>query len=143
MKFNDFWNIQFGSQEIFTKSESLTKKELVEVQQMIYELQQKGYNSSKIIKALQQVNKKLAEKWRAERTYWTEVKRQETDKIKEAGDALDIKEYYVILSPNACDICKKKSENGRKVFKGTDLQKDGYGHIPPFHPNCYCILVPK
>lgn len=140
MNFKDYWKIQNGAP--FEKSR-LTKTELQSVQNKIADLQKKGWISSKIITSIQKMNPKLSERWKAERVYWTEVKRDDTAVVGEAGDDLGIDKYSVILSPNACKTCIKKSDNGRKIFKTSDIEKSGYGHVPPFHPNCYCILVPK
>ena len=128
--------------EPFEKAERLSETEIIEVQRTIGELQKKGLPSSKIISALQKQNPKLSEKYRAERAYWTEVKHQDTQKVGEAGEELDFETFKVILSPNACKTCHEKTNNGTKLFKSADLQKAGYGHIPPFHPNCYCIMIP-
>jgi hypothetical protein len=139
--FREFWKAQNGN-DIFEKKVALTKAEIVEVQNKIAELQKKGFPSSKIITALQKFNSKLSERWKAERAYWTETKVDDTDLIGEAGDDLGISRYKVILSPNPCPICVKKTSNGNKLFKAADLNKSGYGHVPPFHPNCYCIIFP-
>ncbi len=127
--------------ETFGKS-ALTKAELIGIQNTIAELQKKGLPSSKIIEALQKQNKKIAEKWRAERAFWTEVKSFDTKKIGEAGEELDITKYKIILSPNACKTCRMKSDNGRKIFTQKDIAKTGYGQFIPWHPNCYCLAIP-
>jgi hypothetical protein len=139
--FKEFWKAN-NDLEIFEKKASLTKSEIIEIQDKISQLQKKGYPSSKIITALQKFNSKLVDRWKAERAYWTEVKSIDSQIVGDAGDDLGISKYKVILSPNACEICRNKSEDGRKIFKSTDIEKSGYGHVPPFHPNCYCILIP-
>jgi SPP1 gp7 family putative phage head morphogenesis protein len=139
--FTDYWKARMHGQEMFAKS-SLTKSELRQVQDTIAQLQKKGLPSSEIITALQKQSKNLRMRWKAERVYWTEVKSFDTKKIGEAGEELDIVNYKVILSPHACKTCRMKSEGGRKIFKSTDIEKAGYGHVPPFHPNCYCLLIP-
>lgn len=140
--FKDIWNITFHGADSFEKSEKLTKAELLAIQNLIAKMQSRGVMSSRIITALQKSNRKLAERWKAERAYWTEVKRSDTSLVGDAGDHLDIDKYRVILSPHACEVCRGKTRNGSRVFKSTDLEKAGYGHVPPFHPNCYCILIP-
>ena len=140
-QFTDYWKIQNGA-DPFEKSK-LTKAELMKVRDTIAKLQEKGMPSSKIISALQKLNGKLTERWKAERAYWTEVKRDDTKVVGQAGDDMGFDDYKVILSPNACKTCVAKTDNGRKIFKTADLEKSGYGHVPPFHPNCYCILIPK
>jgi hypothetical protein len=140
--FTKWWKVQIQNKELFEKSEYLTKSELLEIQRTIYELQKKGLPSSKIILALQKQNKKLAQKWRAERAFWTETKATDTKKIGEAGEELDITKYKVILSPSACEACRSKCDNGHKIFKSSDIEKAGYGHVPPFHPNCFCVMIP-
>jgi len=127
---------------MFEKSGALTKAEIVAVQNKIAELQSKGFPSSRIIASLQKFNGKLSEKWKAERAYWTEVKVDDTQTVAGLGDDIGISKYRVVLSPNACKICREKSQEGSKIFKNSDLEKSGYGHVPPFHPNCYCILIP-
>lgn len=140
--FAEFWKMKMHGIEPFEKAAKLSKSELVQIQRMIGNLQKKGYISSDIITALQKANSKLSEKWRAERAYWTEVKKLDTNTIGEIGDELDLSDYQVILSPNACEKCREKTENGSKIFKNSDIQKSGYGHVPPFHPNCFCIMIP-
>lgn len=144
MKFKDYWTlIQKTESDILIKSSTkLTKAELIGIQNTIHELQEKGYNADKIIKYLQEHNKKLSEKYKAERAFFTELKRLDTDEVKDSAEYLDLEEYEVILSPNACPICRKKTNNGNKVFNHKEISKDGFGHAPPFHPNCYCILIP-
>ncbi len=60
-----------------------------------------------------------------------------------AGD-LGFKNYKVVLSPSACAVCRRKTNNGAKVFGEAEvMQKAGeYGKFVPFHPNCYCVAVP-
>lgn len=139
-KFKKFW--QNLNQEIFEKSEALTKIELDEVDKKIKQLQAKGWSSSKIIKALQDFNSKLSEEHRASAAYWTAVKTDDTKAIGKLGEDLGITKYKTVLGPNACKICRNKTENGRKVFKNSDIKKSGWGHVPPFHPNCFCIMIP-
>lgn len=126
----------------FEKADALSKSELSTISNIIIKLQAKGFPSSEIITHLQKSSPKLAERWKAERAYWTEVKRDDTEKVGEAGDYLGIERYKTILSPNPCPICIKKTANGTKIFKSSEVAKSGYGYVPPFHPNCYCILIP-
>lgn len=141
MRFQDYWRALNGQE--FEKAQKLSKAELLDVQSTISRLQKKGLPSSQIITALQKANGKLSERWKAERAYWTEVKKDDTEVVGDAGEDIGISKYKVILSPNACKTCIEKSDNGQKIFKNTDIQKSGYGHVPPFHPNCYCILIPQ
>ncbi len=138
MNFKDKWK-QLNS---FEKSNALTKSELEFVRSVIGEKQRKGWISSRTIKYLQQSVPKLSLKYRAETAYWTEVKHQDTKLIAESGDDMGIEDYKVILSPDACKLCREKTQEGRKVFKSSEVQKAGIGHVPPFHPNCYCVLIP-
>lgn len=142
MNFKDFWKAENYDIQPFEKAR-LNKSELQAVQIKISELQKKGLPSSKIISMLQKMNSKLSERWKAERAYWTTVKQDDTQVVGEAGEDLGIDKYSVILSPHACKVCREKTQNGAKIFKSSDVQKSGFGHVPPFHPNCYCILVPK
>jgi hypothetical protein len=140
--FQEHWKMQMHGIEPFEKAR-LTKSEIMNVQDTIAALQKRNLPSSQIITALQKQQPKLAMRWKAERAYWTEVKRNDTEKVGEAGEELDFERYRVILSPNACHICREKTRNGAKLFKSADLHKSGYGHVPPFHSNCYCILIPE
>ncbi len=141
VNFNDFWKMNNGF--VSFEKAKLTKAELVVIQNTIKTMQDRGYTSSKIIDALQKKNAKLSERWKAERVFYTESKRDDTQIVGEMGDEVGFTEYKVILSPNACKTCIAKSDNGRKIFKNSDIAKAGYGHVPPFHPSCYCILIPK
>jgi hypothetical protein len=124
------------------KAEKLSKSEIEFCRDIIKDSQKKGLTSSKTIALLQKTVPKLAEKWRAERVYWTEVKKDDTDMVANAGDDLGIDKYRVILSPHACPLCIRKTDNGEKIFKSNEAEKSGYGHVPPFHPNCYCLWIP-
>ncbi len=132
--FSQFWKAKSG--------EALTEKEIVEVAKRIDFLQKKGRISSSIIEDLQKFNGKLSEKYRAEAAYWTEVKKKDTEKVAEIGKELGISKYKVILSPNACKICKEKTSYGKKIFDEKEINKTGYGQSVPWHVNCYCIVVP-
>lgn len=133
--FKTFWKIS-------NDDKALTKSELVDIQNRISYLQKRGFPSSKIITSLQNYNKKIAERWKAERAFWTEVKQKDTKMVGEIGQELDITKYKVILSPNACPICINKTDNGEKVFNNKDIEKTGWGKFVPWHPNCYCIVYP-
>ena len=137
-RFKQYWK----SMTEFAKSNALTKSEIDFVRSVIGEKQRRGWISSKIIKHLQESVPKLSEKYRAEQAYWTEVKHQDTKLIAEAGDDLGIDSYKVILSPDACELCRKKTDNGTKIFTSAEVNKAGYGNFVPFHPNCYCVLIP-
>lgn len=138
--FKEFWKANNGG-EAFAKA-SLSKAEIMEVQERISQLQKKNYPSSQIITALQKLNPKLNERWKAERAFWTETKKNDSAIIGETGDDLGISKYKVILSPHPCQLCVKKTDGGHRIFKNSDMEKSGYGHVPPFHPNCYCIVIP-
>lgn len=142
-EFREYYKSLFITDGEFYKSSALSDKEIVDVRRYIKALQDKGATSKIIIKHLQSFSPKIKELWKAERVYYTEIKREDTKVVAQAGEDLEIKSYRVILSPNACETCRKKTNSGSKIFKNSDLQKDGYGHIPPFHPNCYCALLPK
>lgn len=140
MSFTDYWKANNGI--VTFEKAKLTKSELVEVQNTIARLQKKGYPSSKIISALQKKNAKLSERWKAERAFWTEVKRDDTGIVGDLGEEVGFTKYKVILSPNACKVCVDKTNGGRKIFSNKDIEKAGYGQFVPWHPNCYCIAVP-
>jgi F like protein len=142
-KFKEMWVAKGMNNEEFAKAQRLSLKEIRDIRNYIKALQDQSAPSSTIITHLQKFTPKLEEKWKAERAYFTEMKRLETQTIKDAGKDLGITKYRVILSPSACDICRKATNNGRKTFDKSDMQKSGYGHVPPFHPNCYCAAIPK
>lgn len=128
--------------EYFTKAKRLNQQEIRAVNETIVRMQKRNVPSSQIITALQKQQPKLSERYKAERAYWTAVKTDDTQKVALAAEELDFDKYRVILSPNACHECIHKTNDGRKIFKNTDIAKSGYGHVPPFHPNCYCIMIP-
>lgn len=128
--------------ETFQKAD-LSVVELQKVQETIARLQKRGLPASKIINSLRRSIPGLSEPWKAKRAFWTELKSMDTEKVVEAGEILDVDKYRVILSPSACKICREKTGNGSKIFKSEDVNKSGYGHAPPFHPSCFCILVPQ
>ncbi len=134
--FKEYWKKQNTDAFTFEKAEALSLKELEEVRSLIAEKQNRGWISSKIITELQKQFEKLSEKWKAERAYWTEVKKQDTEVIAEAGDELEIQKYKVLLSPHPCEICIQKTDNGEKIFTQEDVNKTGYGEFVPWHPNC-------
>lgn len=143
MKFSQFWKeYNDPNYEILLKA-SLSDRELSAIRKKITELQGMGKSSSEIVTSLQRFNPKLSEKWKAQRAYWTEVKQRDTKIVGKAIEELDIEKFKVVLSPDPCPICVKKTNNGTKIFKSSDIQKGGYGHVPPFHPNCYCIVIPQ
>ena len=141
-EFREYYKSLYLTDNEFYKA-SLTEKEIIDIRRYIKALQEKGATSKIIISHIRKFTPKLQELWKAERVYYTEIKREDTKIVGDAGKELEIKSYRVVLSPNACAECHKKTSNGTKVFKNSDIQKAGYGHVPPFHPNCYCVLLPK
>ncbi len=124
------------------KASKLSQKDLEEARGLIAYYNKRRYTATQTINALTRKFSKLADPVDAARVYWTETKRDDTDAVLELGEEIGFTTYKVILSPSACHTCKSKTNNGTKIFKAAELQKDGYGHKPPFHPNCYCIVVP-
>ena len=139
--FKIVWETMNKSADEYLKDRPLSQKELMEVRSTIIKLQKQGKPSGKIIQVLQKMNAKLFEKWRAERTYFTEMKLMDTKIVHEAAKDLGVTKYRVVLSPSACPICVKKSNNGKKIFDDSEVKKAGDGFIP-WHPNCYCVLIP-
>lgn len=135
--FKELWKIQ----ATFEKKEALNKTELKLAREIIDRMQKK--KSSSVISALQKAIPKLQERWKAERVYWTETKRDDTEIVGDAAVDLGFETYKVILAPHPCPVCIQKTNNGAKIFKNVEVQKSGYGHVPPFHPNCYCVLIPR
>ena len=134
--------LYWKQKDFINKGEKLTKVELQLVRSIITEDRERRVISSKTIKKLQTILPKLSEKWKAERVYFTETKREDTEVVADAGEDLGLDKYRIILSPNACTLCRKKSDNGKKIFTQKDVEKSGYGYFVPWHPNCYCLAIP-
>ncbi len=141
--FKKHWELRQATEDEYLIKAKLTKSEISEVQKTIRDMQASNQPSSKIIKTLQSKFAKLSEKWKAERAYYTEASRINTDVIHDSSENLEFDTYKVLLSPHACEVCMKKTENGKKIFKSNEISKAGYGHKPPFHSNCYCLLLPN
>jgi hypothetical protein len=137
-EFKEMYKSLYVSDEEFVKS-ALSEKEIKSIREYIKALQDAKATSKTIISHLQKFNPKMRELWKAERVYYTEIKRDDTKTVKEAGEELEIKSYKAVLSPNACEHCKKALQN--KIFKTNQLTKNG-NPIIPVHPNCYCVLLP-
>jgi hypothetical protein len=129
-------------QEFLTKSDKLSAKELGELQNIIYRMRKQGKPAMDIISFLQRWNDKLSERWQAKRAFETEDKNIDTTIVLQDAKELDINKFRVLISPDACPECRSKTQNGRKVFSAKELSK-GVGSRPPFHPNCYCVLLPQ
>jgi hypothetical protein len=122
------------------KADSFSDSELPAARSLIAYYNKHRYTATQTIKAI--MRKFSVDQAGAARVYWTETKREDTNAVMELGEEIGFTEYKVILSPSACKLCCKKTQGGAKVFKASELEKSGHGHKPPFHPNCYCILVP-
>jgi len=130
-KFAKFWREEIRFEK------KLSMRELSAVRADISRLNELGKLSSQIIVYLQRKYPKLSEAWKAERAYWTETKRMQTTEVKDDAEELEIDKFRVLPNINACPICIKLSGNGKKIFSKKSLDKE-----PPYHPNCYCILLP-
>ena len=137
--FKEFYTSLNENDSEFYKSSALTDKEISSIRHYIKALQDKGATSKIIIKHLQGFNNKISDLWKAERVYYTEIKRADTEIIADIGDELEVKTYKAVLSPNACFACKKALQG--KVLKSNQIIKNG-NPIVPVHPNCYCVLLP-
>ena len=139
--FRLFWANVYGNR---IEKRALTQKELAAARELIVECENKKMLSSQIVRKLQESFPELSEKYRAETVYWTESKRKETNIIAHSSEELDDKvTYKVVPSPAACDVCRKKSGNGNFVFKKDEVFGEKASMVLPFHPNCYCILIPN
>jgi hypothetical protein len=121
-------------------NKKLNQRDINNVRQQIDTLQTKGKTESAIINNLQK-RPKLKDRYEAERAYETEKKRLETLRTKELGEKRGLNKFYIILEPNACSLCKKMTENGRRFFTAKQIG-DGNKTVVPFHPNCHCHLIP-
>ena len=143
MKFKSFWKKFIADNYDFSKADSrLSKEEVLEVQKFIKKLLDQKKPASVIIKKLQDYNDKLSDYYKAKRAFDTENKAIQTNEVLGSADDLGIDKFQCILSPNACTTCRQKTANGEKIFKESDLTKSGYGNKPPFHPSCFCVLIP-
>lgn len=124
------------------KEEKMSDEELTEARALIALYNKKHKTATQTIKALSNKFRKLASEPDAARVYWTETKKADVKATHELGKEIGFTKYRTILSPNACALCRRKSNNGTKVFSNADLAKSGYGEFVPWHPNCYCITVP-
>lgn len=125
----------------FDKAEKLSDSEISQARSLIALYNKRRKTATQIIKALARKFGKLSMP-DAARVYWTETKRDDTNAVLDLGEQVGFTTFKVILSPSACTVCRKKTNDGTRIFKASELSKSGHGHKPPFHPNCYCILVP-
>jgi len=132
MRFKDFWK---------NSSEPLTEEELGKVRGFIFRQEEAHVKSSVIIGKLQKLFPKLSEYYKAERAYWTEVKRIETEELKASAIDVGYTKFRILPSPGACESCLQLSNSGQKVFDKAELEKGGQA-ILPHHPNCRCVLHP-
>jgi hypothetical protein len=126
--FQEFWKDQFYK--------SLNIKTLRKIREIIIEMEADRIPSREIISYLQENFSELSELWKAERAYWTEVKKLESNNILNDAEDLGIQKFRIVPSPNACPLCKKVSGNGKRIF--TKKEIDG---VLPIHPNCYCTMA--
>lgn len=130
-KFTKFWREEIRFEK------KLTSRELNAVRADISRLNSQGKLSSQVISYLQRTFPKLSERWQAERAFWTETKRMQTTEVKNDAEELEIDKFRVLPNINACPLCLRLSGNGKKIFSKKNLDKE-----PPYHPNCYCVLLP-
>jgi hypothetical protein len=142
MDFKGFWRLQYTFEKTLDR---LSQVEIVSVREDISRWKSQGRVSSEIIKKLAKKYPKLAEKYKAERAYNTEVKSMATIDAKENAEIIGVKAFKVITGPNACQKCRDFADApnggiGRRIFKTDELRKNGRT-APPVHPNCYCMAV--
>lgn len=140
--FKDFWKSHPFVIPRLEKDDAMSDNELVEARALISLYNKKRKPAFMTIKALRRKFRKLATQGDAARVYWTETKKADVNATLELGKEIGFTKYRTILSPNACNLCRRKSENGTKIFSSADLAKSGHGEFVPWHPNCYCITVP-
>lgn len=140
MNFQEYWKQNQYQTPRFEKSRKLSREELTKARELIKTYQSKGLIASKAIKKLAK-DLNIADS-HASMVYWTEIKRSDVVATRRLGRDIGFTKYKVILSPDACKVCKQKTNEGRKIFSQADVQKSGYGQMVPFHPHCYCIVIP-
>ena len=137
--FSEHWKSRPFELPTFEKAK-LSRDELTKAREIIREWQEKNRPAYDIIEYIQRGLK--IDKYRAERVYWTETKKNDRIATTQLGTEVGFTHYKAILSPSACPLCRKKTDNGNKIFTTKEVQKSGYGESIPFHPGCYCVLVP-
>jgi rubrerythrin len=125
-----------------TKSEKLSDSEITEARGLIAYYNKHRYTATQTIKALQRKFGKLSEEYKAARVYWTETKKDDVTATAELGKEIGFTKYKTVLSPSACPLCRKKSDNGNKIFSQKEIEKTAHGDFVPWHENCYCIVIP-
>jgi hypothetical protein len=136
--FFDFWKSRPYEMPRFEKN--MSDRDLAKARATIEKMGSEGKPSSMIIKHLER-QFGLSE-GEASRVFWTEQKRIDTKEVASLGKELGFDKYKIVLSPSACNKCRQITQNGSRVFSQKEFSKAGYGHVPPFHPFCYCIALP-
>ncbi|MHB8483865.1 MAG: hypothetical protein ACYDBV_14225 [Nitrospiria bacterium] len=133
--FKRFWK------ELNKTGDALSDRQLEEVQDKMWRWDSKHVKYSDQVKRLQRTFPKLREQYRAEQVVRTEGKRLESDDVKNDAVEIGLKSFKIMLSPNACEMCRGFTNEGSKVFKADELKK-GEWDVPPIHPQCNCVLIP-
>lgn len=140
MKFSDFWKSKPFELPRVEKGDKLSRDELTRARAIIREKSEAGWPAYRIKTYIQ---RELGiDEYRASRVFDTERKRDDVKAIRQLGTEVGFDKYRVILSPNACRKCRQKTADGARIFSKAEARKTGYGQFVPFHPNCYCIVVP-
>jgi len=129
-----------GKARVEKTNDAIRDEDITDARSLIALYNKRHKTATQTIKAL--MRKFTLDQPAAARVFWTETKRDDTNAVLDIGKEIGFDTYKVILSPSACPVCVKKTDNGAKIFKAAELEKSGHGHKPPFHPNCYCVLVP-
>jgi hypothetical protein len=122
------------------KADKMSESEITEARALIAQYNKRHKTATQTIDAL--MRKFAVTQPAAARVFWTETKKSDTAATLKLGAEIGFSKYQVILSPSACKVCVKKTDNGKKIFSDKEVHKTGHGEFVPFHPNCYCICVP-
>lgn len=141
MTFNEFWKNQSFELPHFEKAQKLTRDELTRAREIIR--RHYGELDWPATRVINRISTALGiDEYRAKRVFDTESKRMDTIETRRLGEEIGFSSYKVILSPNACVLCRQKTNNGNRVFSQAQVEKTGYGAFVPWHPNCFCLAVP-
>lgn len=106
-----------------------------DVERLIRESLQRGYNPRKIAKELGMITDKG--KYNAVRLMRTEQARVQAQSQLETYKAQNVYKYDIMPEPSACKICKDAASHNPYNVADAEIGVN----IMPFHPNCKCSTV--
>jgi len=134
-KFKQFWKEQYE------KSEALTWKQMLEVRKIIVDGLKLGISDTAIMDELSNRFKKLQDRSRLETVFYTESHRYRTKELKRQAKREGVVKFKIDIRGDTCPLCRKFTNNGKKIFTKEELVVDGRS-VPPIHPRCLCVIIP-